>query len=319
MADNRRGFLTKLLLGLGGLGVGLSGAGRALLSALGVPASSGGAAQAAEPALPHGESVWAEGRDPYAATVAAVKELGGIKRFVRKGQDVLLVPNIGWARTMEQGACTHPQVVRALIDLCDEAEAKTINVFCNPCNDIRVCLDKSGIGAVIDASRARFEFINKKGWRKRETVPGCKHLTATNVYRLVDDCDVIINLPVAKHHGSSRLTMCCKNLMGVILDRRTVHQKLNTGIADLTMMIPHRLCVLDASRILLRHGPSGGNLEDVEWKNTIIAGTHPMEVDVLGTTLFGRQPEEIDYLKMLHERGFGELDPAQLAVKRIKA
>jgi uncharacterized protein (DUF362 family) len=318
MADSRRGFLTKLLLGLGGLGIGLSGAGRSLLATLGVSAGTAGVARAQEPALPRGESVWAEGADPYATTVAAVKELGGIKRFVKPGQNVLILPNIGWARTMEQGACTHPEVVRALIDLCDQAEAKTINLFCNPCNDIRVCLDKSGIGAVIDASRARFEFINKKGWRKREAVPGCKHLTATNVYRLVDDCDVMINAPVAKHHGSSRLTMCCKNLMGAILDRRTVHQKLNTSIADLTMMIPHQLCVLDASRILLRHGPTGGNLDDVAWKNTIIAGTHPVEVDALGTTLFGMQPAEIDHLKILHERGVGQIDPAKLTVKRIK-
>lgn len=299
MQDSRRNFIAKLLAGLGACGLGLGGIARA--------------------AVPTGESVWCEGQDPYANTVATINKLGGMKRFVKKGQTVCLVPNIGWARTMEQAADTHPEVVRALIDMCDKAGAKSITVFCNPCNDMRVCLDKSGIGKVIEDSPARFEFINKRGWRKREAVAGCQFLTATSVYRLIDDCDVIINAPVAKHHGSSKLTMCCKNLMGVIEDRGKLHQKLHTSIADLTMMVPHDLCVLDASRILLRNGPSGGNLKDVEWKNTLIAGTHPLEVDVLGCSLFKLEPTSIGYIKFLGERNFGHVDPAKLSVKYIKA
>jgi uncharacterized protein (DUF362 family) len=299
MQDNRRDFITKLLAGLGACGLGLSGIARA--------------------AVPTGESVWCEGKDPYANTVAALNKLGGMKRFVKKGQTVCLVPNIGWARTMGQCGNTHPEVVRALIDMCDKAGAKSTTVFCNPCNDMRVCLDKSGIGKVIDNSPARFEFINSKGWRQRKAVRGCTHLKSTEVYRLIDDCDVVINAPVAKHHGGAQLTMCCKNLMGVIQDRGTLHQKLHTGIADLTMMVPHDLCVLDASRILLRGGPSSGDLNNVEWKDTLIAGTNPLEVDVLGTTLFNMKPTDIGYIKILGERGYGHVDPAKLSVSYIKA
>lgn len=303
MNQSRRGFIAQLLLGLGGLGLGQFVRPQQPL--------------AQEP--PAGESVWCEGKDPYAATIAAVSKLGGMARFVKKGQRVALLPNAGWARTMEQGACTHPLVVKALIDEAHGAGAKSISVFCNPCNDIRLCLDRSGIGQTVDDSPARFEVINARGWRKRNAVEGCTFLRSAEVYRLVEDCDVLISAPVAKHHSGSRLTMCCKNLMGLVKDRNVMHQKLSTAVADLAMMVRADLCLLDASRIMLRNGPSGGDLKDVKWTNTIIAGTHAPELDVLATSLFELKPEEVEHLRLLGERGFVNLDPAKLKVQYIKA
>jgi len=312
MNQSRRGFLKKLLIGAGGVCAALGsrfatdGAASSLIA---------GVAQAAEP----DDLVWVEGRSPYDNTVAALKGLGGIQRFVKKGQRVTILPNIGWARTMEQGANTHPQVVRALIDQCHEAGAKSIDIFCNPCNDMRVCLELSGIGEVIEDSPAQFEFISKQGWRKRQAVKGCTLLKEADVYRLFDEAEVVINAPVAKHHGGAQLTMCCKNLMGAVRDRRTIHQKLHDGIADLTMMLPHQLCVLDASRILLRNGPTGGNIKDTKRMDTVIAGIDPVHVDVLGTTLFKQKPSDIGYLKQLADRGYGPIDPQKLKVARITA
>lgn len=314
MIPDRRTFLRMLAVGCGSL--------TAALAADRLPASCGWArallspdvAQAADPNL-----VWVEGQDPYKNTVRALKELGGMSRFLKKGQRVTLLPNIGWARKPEHAATTHPQVVKALIDMCQDAGAKSVSVFCNPCNDMRICLDMSGIGSVIENSQARFEYINNKGWIKRKGPKGCTHLASAEVYRLIEDCDLLINCPIAKHHGGSQLTMCCKNLMGAVRDRGFIHQALHEGIADLTLMIPHKLCVLDATRILLRNGPTGGNVKDTAVRNTIIAGTNPVEVDVLGTTLFSQQPKEIGYLRILGERKFATIDPAKLSYQRVKA
>ena len=303
MPDNRREFLGKLALGLGGLGLAASGI---ALSARPASAAAGKANLA-----------WAEGKDVYKTTLSAIDALGGMGRFVKKGQRVAVLPNIGWARTMEQGACTHPQVVKAIIDACDKAGAKSITVFCNPCNDMRVCLDKSGIGEVVEKSAGRFEYINSKGWRKVDAVRGCEYMKSAEVYRLVPDSDVVINCPVAKHHGGATLTMCCKNLMGLVKDRGTMHQNLHTSIADLTMMVPHALCVLDASRVLLRNGPTGGDLKDVAWKNTIIAGVNPVEADAMACQFFGKQPSDIGYLKLLAGRGWGEINTSKLQVARV--
>ena len=309
MRDNRRGFLGKLIAGAAGVGLGVTEAGRRL--APGIPLSD--PAQAA----PGSDNlVWITDKDPYKATVKAIERLGGMGRFVKKGQRVALLPNVGWAQTVELCGNTHPEVVRAVIDECDKAGAKSMTVFCNPCNDMRVCLEQSGIGPMVEKSPAKFEFLNKNGWRKWTTPKGCSFLKSIEVYRLVEDSDVLINIPVAKHHGGAQLTMCCKNLMGLIKDRGTLHQKLHEGIADLAVSVPHALCVLDASRILLRGGPKGGDPKAVKQMDTVIAGTSPMEVDVLGTTLFNLKPADIGYLRILHERGLVEVDPAKLKVTR---
>lgn len=310
--DDRRDFLKKLMLLMGGLGAaGGAFSGRALGWATGDTGTAEAAAQS--------NLCWIEGKDPYANTIKAINTLGGMKRFVKKGQRVAILPNAGWARTPEQAACTNPRVVRAVIDECKKAGAKSVTAFCNPCNDGRVCMDKSGIGAEVEAAGARFELINSSAWVARKTGKGCTHIKSYELYRLVADSDVLINVPIAKHHGGSQLTMCCKNLMGAVKDRGFIHQSLHEGIADLAMSIPSALCVLDATRILLRNGPSGGNVSDVAMKNTIIAGLNPAAVDALGTTLFGKQPGEIKYLKMLAERGFSSIDTAKLKYVRGKA
>jgi uncharacterized protein (DUF362 family) len=309
--DDRRGFMQKLLLGLGG--ISLASAARGIPGLGWLP----GLSETAEAAPDN--LVWVEGQDPYKNTIKALDQLGGMKRFVKKGQRVTILPNAGWARSPELAGCTNPRVVRAVIDECEKAGAKSVTLFCNPCNDARISLEQSGIGAEVNQTKARFEFINDSGWVKRNAVRGCTHVKTAQVYRLVQDCDVFINVPIAKHHGSSQLTMCCKNLMGAVKDRGYLHQSLHEGIADLAMIVPCHLYVLDATRILLRHGPSSGDALDNVLRNTLIAGTNPAEVDTLGTTLFDYKAEEIGYLKLLGERGFGLTDPGKLKYTSVEA
>jgi len=262
--------------------------------------------------------VVAEGKDPYAATVKAVEVLGGMARFVPKGATVVVKPNIGWDRTPEQGADTHPEVVAALIDLCFKAGARRVSVFDMPCNDARRCYDASGIkqaaeahGALVffpsdwDVVNARFAYKSPmEGWP---------------IVRDAVTCDTFINVPVLKHHGLTRLTIAMKNLMGVCAGSRgTIHQDIGRKLVDLTDFISPELTVVDATRVLLRNGPSGGSLEDVVRKDTVLAATDPVLTETFACSLVGVDPGELPNIVEAKARGFVGSDPAKADIVRVR-
>ncbi len=258
----------------------------------------------------------AKGADWYKVTRNAIDALGGMSRFVKKGQSVCILPNLGWSRTPEQGANTHPKVLRAIVDLCASAGAKSIDVYCNPCNDARVTYDKSGAAAALSGTKARLQYISSTGWLAVKE-PRAKVMKSASVYRLSSEADVHINVPVLKHHGGAQLTMCMKNLMGAVKDRGVMHQDLTNSIPDAFLMIPSALYVLDATRIMKRGGPTGGDTRDVEIANVVFAGTRGVEIDALGCELFGVKPASVGHVAEAGRRGLGEIDTAKIKVKSV--
>lgn len=263
--------------------------------------------------------VKATGSDPYKTTAKAVQALGGMNKFVKRGQKVAILPNIGWQRKPEFGANTHPEVVRAIIDMCKACKPSTVYVFCNPCGDPKVCLNLSGIGEVIQKTGVQYVPVGSANWQARSAVSGCKFLRQTEVYNLLDNVDVLINAPVCKHHGGSGMTMCMKNLMGAIKNRGALHQNLTQSIPDLALMIPSTLCILDCTRVLISGGPSGGNLGAVMQKNTVIAGINPAEVDLLGATFVNDNPKDVGAIAEAIRRGMAPGSVSQLKVTNVRA
>lgn len=259
----------------------------------------------------------AKGQD-YAQLVAKVlMPLGGMGQFVRPGHLVVVKPNIGWDRTPEQAANTHPQVVQAVVAQALQAGAKKVLIFDRTCNEQRRCYANSGIEkAVRDLGddRAVVEHIDQRKFVPVNIAKG-KALTAWEIYKDALGCDCYINLPIAKHHGLSRLTLGLKNVMGVIGGNRgSLHQNLGQSLADLAMVVRPTLTLIDATRILLRNGPQGGNLDDVKRLDTLIASTDPVAADAYATTLFGMQPDAIDSTVAAYKLGLGEMDLARISV-----
>lgn len=252
----------------------------------------------------------AKGED-YAALVARVLQpLGGMGRFVRAGDRVVVKPNIGWDRTPEQGANTHPQVVQAVVRQALAAGANKVLVFDRTCNEQRRCYANSGIEraiAELNDSRAVIEHIDQRKFVPVEIAKG-KALTRWEIYKDALDCDCYINVPVAKHHGLSRLTLGLKNTMGVIGGNRgSIHRDLGQSLADLATVVRPRLTLIDATRILLDNGPQGGNLADVRRLDTLIASVDPVAADAYATTLFGLSPADIASTVAAHKMGLGEM------------
>jgi uncharacterized protein (DUF362 family) len=250
-------------------------------------------------------------------TQQAIENLGGMGRFVSRGDVVWVKPNIAWDRTPEYAANTNPDVVKTLVRLCYEAGAKTVKIGDNPCNDIQATYKNSGI---IDAAKSvdgEIVFVDRNRFRSMEI--GGERLKSHPVYPEMYEADVMIDVPVAKHHGSTTVTLCMKNLMGVVEDRGTFHQDLPTTIADISGFIKPKLCVLDAMRILTAHGPTGGNLDDVKILNTIAAGVDIVAMDAFGCELLGHKPADIATVLAGSQRGLGEIDYRKLLMKEITA
>ncbi len=253
----------------------------------------------------------AEDPDPAAATAAALALLGGLEKFVPRGSKVVVKPNIGWDRTPEQGANTHPGVVRAVVEGCLGAGAKEVKVFDRTCNDPRLSYRSSGIKEAvekIDDKRAEVFIPDRRKYIDVKIKSG-RSLKEWSFYEDALQADVFINLPILKHHSLCRLTMGIKNIMGVLGGNRgQIHSGFTQKIVDLNSVVTSQLTVLDATRILTRHGPQGGSLNDVRRADTVIAGADIVSVDAYGARLFGIDPLDIEYLAHAAERGLGTAD-----------
>jgi uncharacterized protein (DUF362 family) len=262
--------------------------------------------------------VMAEGPDPYKNTVEAVEKMGGMGRFVKKGDIVVVKPNIAWDRVPAQAGNTDPTVVAALVDMAYKAGAKRVNVFDIPCNNERLTYENSGIEKAAREHGARVYYADT--WNVANA-----HFSYTSpmegwpILKDAIDCDVFINVPVLKHHGLTKLTLSMKNLMGVCAGTRgLIHMDIGRKLADLTDFISPDLTVIDATRVLLRHGPQGGSLEDVEKMDKVIVATDPVLADAFACTLVNTDPMSIGYIKIAADRKQGSADIGAANVVEIK-
>jgi uncharacterized protein (DUF362 family) len=258
--------------------------------------------------------VVAEKDKPAELVRKAIKALGGMGRFIKKGNRVLIKPNIAFARPPEGAATTNPEVVAELVQLCFEAGAREVIVLDYTLDPARITYEMSGIAKAAEAKGARMVYVSPRDFVPIE-VPKGKILSAydVRVLKQVLDADVFINVPIAKTHGSARLTLGMKNLMGVIQDRGSWHRSgdLHQCIADFVTAVKPHLTVIDAIRILASGGPKGPGR--VEQKDTIIASTDVVAADAYAATLFGLTPNDVPHIIKAAELGVGVAD-----LKRVK-
>ncbi len=246
----------------------------------------------------------------------AIRALGGMDKLVSRGNKVVIKPNIAWNQRPEFAANTNPYVVAALVELCLEAGAGIVKVMDNTCSaNPATSYENSGIAAAARQAGARVVYMNHGSFYDF-AIPGGKVLKSWTFYEDMiysNKVDVLINVPIAKHHGTSRLSMGLKNVFGMIGgDRGSLHTNIHPKIADLNSFLKVDLTVLDAFRTLKNHGPTGGRLDDVdnstERARRIVAGIDPVAVDAYGATLFGIPPNEVGYIRESHKQKLGEID-----------
>ncbi len=256
-----------------------------------------------------------QGGEPRALVQRALEDLGGIRRFVSRQDVVVLKPNIAWDRTPEQAANTNPEVVAEVVRQCWQAGAKRVIVTDVSCNEPRRCFQRSGIQAAARAEGA--EVILPDPELYREVDLGGVVLKSWPVFTPFLEADKIFNLPIAKHHGLVGVTLGMKNWYGILGGQRNrLHQQIHQSLADLANFMLPTVTLMDCYRILLRNGPTGGNLEDVVLKKTMVAGTDPVAIDAyVAKAYWNLDPEHLPYLEMAAARGLGTVDFEKLVVK----
>ena len=259
----------------------------------------------------------AKGKDYYALVAQVLEPLGTISKFVTTGDRVVIKPNMAWDRNPAQAANTHPQVVKALVELSLDAGAGKVMVFDRTCNEERRCYVNSGIQdamATVKDSRLKYYHPDSRKFVPVDIKRG-KAVRRLEIYKDALEADTYINVPIAKHHSLSRLTLGLKNSMGVLGGNRgQMHQNIGQKLADLATVVKPKLTVIDATRVLLRNGPQGGDIDDVKILDTVIASADPVACDAYATTLFDLQPEEISSTVAAYKLGLGEMDLAKMRI-----
>jgi uncharacterized protein (DUF362 family) len=252
--------------------------------------------------------------EPRALVAKALENLGGIKRFVGRQDVVVIKPNIAWDRTPEQAANTNPEAVAEVVRQCWQAGAKRVIVTDVSCNEPRRCFMRSGIQAAARAEGAEVILPNPEMFREVEL--GGVVLKTWPVFTPFLEADKVINMPIAKHHELTGATLGMKNWYGILGgERNRLHQQIHQSLVDLANFMLPTVTVMDAYRILVRNGPTGGNLEDVETKKTVLAGTDPVALDAWAAKAWWNlDAERLPYLGMAEGHGLGTVDFDKLPV-----
>ncbi len=262
-----------------------------------------------------GKDPIAQAGEPQLLVQQALKNLGGMQRFVSRQEVVVIKPNIAWDRTPEQAANTNPELVAEVVRQCWHAGAKRVIVTDVSCNEARRCFHRSGIEAATRAAGAEVILPDPELFREVEL--GGVVLKSWPIFIPFLEADKIINLPIAKHHELTGATLGMKNWFGILGGQRNrLHQQIHQSLADLASFMMPTLTIMDCYRILLRNGPTGGNLEDVSLKKTVVAGTDPVALDAyVAKAYWNLDSEHLPYLQMAANRGLGTVDFDKLNVK----
>jgi uncharacterized protein (DUF362 family) len=269
--------------------------------------------------------VIAKNGSPSQLLQAAMAPLGGMGRFVKKGQRVVIKANIAWARTPDQACTNNPELLSALIKMCYEAGAKRVAVWDHTCDNYQFTFSRSGLKET--AQKAGADIFSGHGHNvyKQVEVPKGKKLKTAEVLRDVIEGDVFINFPLPKHHFATELSLGLKNLIGIVWDMEQLHKiDLHQCIADINTVRKPDLVVVDAIRILTTNGPKGpGKTEDI---GEVITSADIVAVDAYCATFFKHQktgdpfkPAEIKFVKNAYDLGLGQIDLSKVRVKKVSA
>mgnify|MGYP001105366291 CR=1 FL=1 len=267
---------------------------------------------------PDHDLVAVRGGEPVPMYRRAIREMGGMQRFVKRGQRVVVKPNAAWDTSVERAANTNPELVAAIVRDCLDAGASQVFVFDHTCDNWQRSYENSGIEAAVRAAGGTMVPGNFERNFRDVRIPGGKRLTEAKVHEQILDADVFINVPVLKHHASTTVTIAMKNLMGIVWDRGFWHRNdLHQCIADFCLFRKPDLNIVDAYRVMTQNGPKGTSLSDITMMRSLLISSDIVAVDAASTLIFGGRPEEVGHIRIAADMNIGRINLDQLNIRRI--
>jgi uncharacterized protein (DUF362 family) len=264
------------------------------------------------------------GGEPEVMYAKAIKAMGGISAFVKKGQKVVVKPNIGWDKKPEMAANTNPKLVAAIVKDCLAAGASEVVVFDHTCDEWQSCYKNSGIEDAAKAAGAKIAFAHDEKYYRDVQIPKGVRLKNAKIHESILDCDVWINVPVLKNHGGAKMTIAMKNFMGIVWDRRFWHANdLQQCIADCTTIAKMPvLNIVDAYRVMTQNGPKGKSDEDVQMGKALFMSSDIVAVDTASVRFFNQfremKLEDVGHIGQADKMKVGTSDIDKLTIERIK-
>ena len=267
--------------------------------------------------LPY-DLVAVKGGEPDVMFDRGIEALGGMKAFVKKGQRVVIKPNMGWDVSPERGGNTNPRLVSRIVKHCLDAGAREVVVFDHTCDDWRRSYKNSGIEAAAKDAGAKVAPAHTDGVYHDVALASGKTLKAARVHELIMESDVFINVPILKNHSSTKLTVSMKNLMGIVWDRGFWHKNdLHQCIADFAAFRKPDLNVVDAYYVMKQNGPRGVSVDDVMTMKSQLLSRDMVAADAAAAKLYGMPPDDVGYIRIAAAQGVGRKDLENLNIKRI--
>jgi Uncharacterized conserved protein len=259
-----------------------------------------------------------KGGEPDVMLKKGMEAFGGIGKFVKKGQKVVVKPNIGWDVTPERGGNTNPKLVAEIVRQCRTAGASEVYVFDHTCDNWQRCYKNSGIESAVKDAGGKIAPGHTEGYYHDISIPKGKSITSAKEHELLLSSDVFINVPILKHHGGARLTVTMKNMMGNVWDRGTWHRNdLHQCIADYATYRKPTLNIVDAYYVMKQNGPRGVSVEDVVTMKSLLISTDMVAIDTASAKLFGMDPADVRYIQIAADQKVGRMDLENLRIKRL--
>ena len=270
------------------------------------------------------EMVAVMGGEPEVMLDKALETLGRLGKYIKKGQKVVIKPNIGWDRTPELAGNTNPGLIKALVKKCLEAGAEKVTVFDHTCDNWQKCYESSGIAAAVKEAGGIIMPANDEKYFKEVSIPNGVKVKSAKIHEALIEADAWINVPILKNHGGAKLSCAMKNYMGIVWDRRFFHQNdLQQCIADIcTWQKKPVLNIVDAYRMMHQNGPQGKSAADVATLKSMIVSPNIIAIDTAALALFNQvkklDMEAVSHISKGEELKLGTTDLKKVNIKRIK-